>query len=91
MNETIFGDQLGGTGIQSASSKKKGWVQNAATDGEVAPVIGIGLAVTGNARAHLVRRSRSVRVAEGRPGERARQRVSIGKYPAANDHVPRGM
>ena len=65
--------------------------QDAATDLEIASVARVGPAIAGDARPHLLRRARTIGFAERLPGERAGQRVGIGKYAAADDHVARRM
>ena len=61
--------------------------QDAAADLEIAPIARVGPAITGDARTHLLGRPGAVGLPECRPGERTRQRVGIGEYASADDHV----
>jgi hypothetical protein len=55
--------------------------QNAAADYKIAPILWRSVAIMGNPRSHLLQRARAIRFAKRLPGQRAGQRVGVGKTP----------
>ena len=85
----MFGAQFAGTGIQSASAKKKRLREDTAADLEIAPIARIAPPITRNLGAHLLSGTRAVRLAERFPGQRTRQCVGVGEDAAPADHIAR--
>src|SRR5258708_23815791 len=66
---------------------EEGLRQNTAADFEVAATAWFGATVASDAGAHLLRRAGTVGLSECFPGQRARQRISIGEDAPADDHT----